>query len=344
MEISFEHANSSLFAVDTGTGDPVVLLHGGLATHVACRRFAEPLSARHRLITPDLRGSGRSRFAGELTWYQLADHVVALLAHLPLPRAAIGGISAGAAVATRVALRHPAATSALILLTPRRRSAAPTSASCPRRPTPCSAWMPPRAARSSTAPACCSSCSRPSCASARASSSRATTRRAWRRPQRLLASGAQPFDRAGELAAIAAPTSSSPAPTRNTRARSPTCSRATCRQRHRRRRRQTSPAPSRASSTRRSGSRDVVRLLRSGAACGLQTNVEAGLGGARRARERNRDPHRWPLGSLVSIVYAVRRDAQLIGSFSCPRPRGLCPRRVWKHACGRSGRQRQRTE
>ncbi|HEX7840909.1 MAG TPA: alpha/beta hydrolase [Kofleriaceae bacterium] len=123
-EIWFDRDGATLFAVQSGEGFPVILLHGGLANHLACRVFATPLSRRFRLITPDLRASGRSIHAGHaghaspLTWNQLADDVAALMRHLGLPRAAIGGISAGAGCAVRVALRHPALTAALIVLTP----------------------------------------------------------------------------------------------------------------------------------------------------------------------------------------------------------------------------------
>jgi pimeloyl-ACP methyl ester carboxylesterase len=80
--------------------------------------FAGPLAARYRLITPDLRASGRSVYAGALTWDQLADDVAALVRHLGVGRAVIGGVSAGSGCAARVALRHPGIVDALVLLHP----------------------------------------------------------------------------------------------------------------------------------------------------------------------------------------------------------------------------------
>jgi pimeloyl-ACP methyl ester carboxylesterase len=97
---------------------PLILLHGGLADHRACRPFAEPLSARFRVITPDLLGAGRSHHPGPLSWDLLADDVAALARRLGIERAVLGGISFGAACATRVALRHPALVAALVVLTP----------------------------------------------------------------------------------------------------------------------------------------------------------------------------------------------------------------------------------
>lgn len=114
----FDNGGVRLFAVEAGEGAPIVLLHGGLANHLACWQFAEPLASRFRVITPDLRGAGRSHFADPLTWDALADDIAALVRSLGLARAAIGGISFGAGCAVRVALRHPELVSALLVLHP----------------------------------------------------------------------------------------------------------------------------------------------------------------------------------------------------------------------------------
>jgi pimeloyl-ACP methyl ester carboxylesterase len=107
-----------LFAVETGHGTPIILLHGGLANHLVCRAFAAPLMSSYRVITPDLRGSGKSTFSGELSWDLLADDIAALVRHLGLATAVIGGVSFGSGVAVRTALRHPGLVDKLVLLTP----------------------------------------------------------------------------------------------------------------------------------------------------------------------------------------------------------------------------------
>jgi pimeloyl-ACP methyl ester carboxylesterase len=117
-EICFESNGTQLFAYEAGDGPAIVLLHGGLANHLACWRFAAPLAERFRVIMPDVRASGRSHFAGDLTWHQLAGDVAALLRHLGLPRAVIGGVSSGSGVAMAVALHHPALVAGLVALTP----------------------------------------------------------------------------------------------------------------------------------------------------------------------------------------------------------------------------------
>ncbi len=114
----FLRGDVRLFAADSGDGPPLVLLHGGLASHVAVRHWAAPLAARWRVITPDLRASGRSRHAGALSWDDLADDVAALLDHLAIARAVVGGTSFGAGVAVRAALRHPTRVAGLAVLDP----------------------------------------------------------------------------------------------------------------------------------------------------------------------------------------------------------------------------------
>jgi pimeloyl-ACP methyl ester carboxylesterase len=118
MELSFEHSGAELYAIDAGRGPAIILLHGGLATHRACWAWCDELAARFRVVTPDLRGSGRSVFAGALSWDVLADDVAALAAWLGIERAVVGGISFGAGVALRVALRHPQLVRALALVWP----------------------------------------------------------------------------------------------------------------------------------------------------------------------------------------------------------------------------------
>lgn len=117
-EIEYSSAGTRLHAVERGRGYPVVFLHGGLADHRASVFSIGALAASHRLITPDLRGAGRSIYAGALTWDMLADDLVALLDHLGLGQAVIGGSSAGSGVALRFGLRHPQRALAVVLVSP----------------------------------------------------------------------------------------------------------------------------------------------------------------------------------------------------------------------------------
>ena len=117
-EFWFEADGASLFAVEAGEGHPVVFLHGGLADHRAALLRVGGLAGGLRLLLPDLRGSGRSLHSGELSWERLADDVAALLEHLGLTRAVVGGTSMGSAAALKFALRHPRLLQGLVLMSP----------------------------------------------------------------------------------------------------------------------------------------------------------------------------------------------------------------------------------
>ncbi len=117
-EVWYEADGARLFAREVGDGHPVVFVHGGLADHRAALFRVRQLAGTHRLVTPDLRGSGRSVHAGDLSWDRLADDMAALLEHLELERAVVGGTSMGSAVALRFALRYPRRLQGLVLMSP----------------------------------------------------------------------------------------------------------------------------------------------------------------------------------------------------------------------------------
>jgi 3-oxoadipate enol-lactonase len=117
-EIWFESDGVRLFAVEDGAGPAIVMLHGGMASHVASLPLVHSLVSRYRVITPDLRGNGKSWYGGPLTFDQLADDLSALLDHIGADQAVVGGVSGGSGVALRFALRHPDRTASLVLVKP----------------------------------------------------------------------------------------------------------------------------------------------------------------------------------------------------------------------------------
>lgn len=119
MEIDFECGGVRLFARELGhpTSPPIVYVHGGLADHRAALAVVG-LSKTYRLIAPDMRGAGRSHYTGELSWTRFADDLAALLDHLQLDRAVVGGASMGCGVATAFALRHPDRLAGAIFMSP----------------------------------------------------------------------------------------------------------------------------------------------------------------------------------------------------------------------------------
>jgi pimeloyl-ACP methyl ester carboxylesterase len=92
-------------------GRPLVLIHGLLMNRRMFDRLAPEMAERgNRVITVDLLGHGRSDRPPEMTNYSMAffgQQVVALLDHLAIGPAVIGGTSLGANVSLTVAKDAP---------------------------------------------------------------------------------------------------------------------------------------------------------------------------------------------------------------------------------------------
>ena len=105
----------SLFVRDTGTGEPLVLLHGFTGSgddwqHV----FAEPLPG-FRIIAPDLPGHGRSpNPRPDFKFGDVARDVFALLDRLKVDRFKAIGMSAGANTLLHMATTQPQRVVAMI--------------------------------------------------------------------------------------------------------------------------------------------------------------------------------------------------------------------------------------
>jgi pimeloyl-ACP methyl ester carboxylesterase len=106
------------FAVEGGEGPALVFLHGGLTSHQSVLPIVAPLVDRYRVVAPDLRGSGRSRYSELPTFEQMSDDLVRLLDHLGVAETFVGGISSGSGPAVHFALHHPDRTRGLIVVTP----------------------------------------------------------------------------------------------------------------------------------------------------------------------------------------------------------------------------------
>ena len=99
-----------------GSGEPLILVHAG----VADRRMWEPqwpaFVASHRTIRYDLRGYGES-LPPSGPWSHHAD-LLGLLGELEIDRAHIVGASVGAGIAVEAALAQPQAVASLVLVAP----------------------------------------------------------------------------------------------------------------------------------------------------------------------------------------------------------------------------------
>ncbi|HEY0174465.1 MAG TPA: alpha/beta hydrolase [Pyrinomonadaceae bacterium] len=96
----------------------LVLLHGGGPDHHCLAPLARQLSDRYTVVLPDVRGYGRSVCADPArhTWSQYAGDVIALLDHLGVRRAVVGGAGIGTTITLRAALAHPERVGALVLI------------------------------------------------------------------------------------------------------------------------------------------------------------------------------------------------------------------------------------
>jgi pimeloyl-ACP methyl ester carboxylesterase len=108
-----------------GTGQPLVLLHGGLGAIEMFGPNLPLLSKNRQVIAVDLQGHGRTADIDRpLNTEFMADDIAALLKHLQIPKADIMGYSLGGGVALQTAFRHPEVVNRLVIIsTPIRRSA-----------------------------------------------------------------------------------------------------------------------------------------------------------------------------------------------------------------------------
>ena len=91
-----------------GQGQPVLLLHGGLANSNYWGNLVPALSNDYQVVVMDSRGHGRSSRSSEPLGYDLmASDVLALMDFLKLDKAAIIVWSDGAIIGLNIAIHHP---------------------------------------------------------------------------------------------------------------------------------------------------------------------------------------------------------------------------------------------
>jgi pimeloyl-ACP methyl ester carboxylesterase len=97
-----------LWYAEFGHGEPVLLLHGGLANSRYWGNQVRALMGHYRVIVMDSRGHGRSTRDAQPFGYDLmAKDVVGLLDHLKIKRVALVGWSDGAIIGLDIAMHHP---------------------------------------------------------------------------------------------------------------------------------------------------------------------------------------------------------------------------------------------
>src|SRR2546430_1680422 len=108
----FQYNGHRISYDDYGAGErPIVLIHGLLMSRRMFDRIGPAMAARgNRVLTIDLLGHGRSNRPADMSQYSMtffARQVEALLDHLEIDEAVIGGTSLGANVTLELALLEP---------------------------------------------------------------------------------------------------------------------------------------------------------------------------------------------------------------------------------------------
>ena len=91
-----------------GQGDPLIVLHGGLAHSDVWGNQLPELSKHFKVIVADSRGHGRStRSAQPYSYGLMASDVIALMDYLKIDKAALLGWSDGGIIGLDIAMNHP---------------------------------------------------------------------------------------------------------------------------------------------------------------------------------------------------------------------------------------------
>src|SRR5918997_3262382 len=117
----------NLYYQSLGSGRPMILLHGGLASGEAFGPILPTLAAEHRVIVVDLQGHGRTADIDRPLDLQLLAHdIAALIDHLGLDRPDLVGYSFGGGVAFWTAVKYPEKVGKLVMASANvRRDAIP---------------------------------------------------------------------------------------------------------------------------------------------------------------------------------------------------------------------------
>lgn len=101
----------------SGTGDPLILLHGGMCTAETFDGQTPALAQRHRVYVPERRGHGRTPDVdGPITYETMARDTIAFMEAAGAGPAHLVGWSDGAVVGAIVALERPDLVRRLVLI------------------------------------------------------------------------------------------------------------------------------------------------------------------------------------------------------------------------------------
>ncbi len=108
----------NIYYEDNGSGPAVLLSHGYSATARMWAGQVEALKSQYRIVTWDMRGHGQSDSPDDAAAYSeqaTVDDMAAVLEHLGIESAVIGGLSLGGYMSLAFNLAHPEMVRALML-------------------------------------------------------------------------------------------------------------------------------------------------------------------------------------------------------------------------------------
>lgn len=101
----------------TGTGEPLILLHGGLCPAETFDPQTGALAEHYRVYVPERYGHGRTPdIDGAMTYELMAQHTIGFMDALGIESAHLAGWSDGALAGLLVALRRPKLVRKLVLI------------------------------------------------------------------------------------------------------------------------------------------------------------------------------------------------------------------------------------
>ncbi len=112
----FQHEGATIHYEVEGEGPPLLMIAGIASDSSSWAPLAELLAPRFRLIMPDNRGSGRTKFPGILNVGDIAGDYIALLDHLEMKTTAVLGHSLGGMIGQRIASLRPERVTRLVTL------------------------------------------------------------------------------------------------------------------------------------------------------------------------------------------------------------------------------------
>jgi pimeloyl-ACP methyl ester carboxylesterase len=99
----------------SGTGDPLVVLHGAYMNIPSMGPIIPELAATHKVYALELQGHGRTTdIARPITYSAMADDVAAFMDKVGIPKADVFGYSMGGQVGLQLAIHHPAKVNKLV--------------------------------------------------------------------------------------------------------------------------------------------------------------------------------------------------------------------------------------